>query len=73
MENEFKIAKAKALLLSEGYYVSENAEVNFPEEYRLPRFFTKSCLRDHLLNITGMGSYTTDRELLDRIENLLNY
>lgn len=44
-----------------------------PEDYVLCRDFDRHKLREHLLAITGLGSYVTDDELLQRIKELLIY
>ena len=44
-----------------------------PVEYTIRRDFDRHKLRDHLLNLTGQGSYVSDDELLERIKELLIY
>lgn len=44
-----------------------------PSEYTIRRDFDRHKLRDHLLNLTGQGSYVSNDELLQRIKELLIY
>lgn len=46
---------------------------SLPSSYTIPRNFDRHKLRDHLLNLTGQGSYVSDDELLERIKELLIY
>lgn len=60
-----------------GYYVEGKEEdecrKRMPAEYTIRRDFDRHKLRDHLLNLTGQGSYVSDDELLERIKELLIY
>lgn len=60
-----------------GYYVEGKEEDEgrnrMPAEYTIRRDFDRHKLRDHLLNLTGQGSYVSDDELLERIKELLIY
>ena len=60
-----------------GYYVEGKEEDEYrkrmPTEYTIRRDFDRHKLRDHLLNLTGQGSYVSDDELLERIKELLIY
>lgn len=42
-----------------------------PEDYVLCRDFDRHKLREHLLAITGLGSYVTDEGILNELESLL--
>lgn len=42
-----------------------------PEDYVLCRDFDRHKLREHLLAITGLGSYVTDEGILSELESLL--
>lgn len=46
-------------------------EKQLPEDYVLCRDFDRHKLRDHLLNLTGQGSYVSDDELLEQLKYLL--
>lgn len=60
-----------------GYYVEGKEEdecrKRMTTEYTIRRDFDRHKLRDHLLNLTGQGSYVSDDELLERIKELLIY
>ena len=66
-------------LQDKGYTVEDNGEPEDPEppRNRLPSHYTiKRCfdnkeLREHLLNIAGMGSYVSNEELLEQLKYLL--
>ena len=51
----------------------KNLSQRMPTEYTIRRDFDRHKLRDHLLNLTGQGSYVSDDELLERIKELLIY
>jgi len=51
----------------------KNLSQRMPAEYIIRRDFDRHKLRDHLLNLTGQGSYVSDDELLERIKELLIY
>ena len=42
-----------------------------PSSYTIRRDFDRHKLRDHLLNLTGQGSYVSDDELLEQLKYLL--
>lgn len=42
-----------------------------PEDYILCRDFDRHKLREHLLAITGLGSYVTDEGILNELSTLL--
>ena len=42
-----------------------------PSSYTIKRRFDNKELREHLLNIAGMGSYVSNEELVNRIKELL--
>lgn len=44
---------------------------HLPEDYVLCRDFDRHKLREHLLAITGLGSYVTDEEILSELKSLL--
>lgn len=66
-------------LKSRGYTVEDEGDVletsrtRMPSSYTIRRDFDRHKLRDHLLNLTGQGSYVSDDELLERIKDLLIY
>ena len=39
----------------------------------LPKLFDRFQLRDHLLSITGLGSYVSDKKLFDTLSDLLEF
>lgn len=39
----------------------------------LPKMFDRFQLRDHLVNITGLGSYVSDKKLFDKLSDLLEF
>lgn len=53
--------------------VPEISRTRMPSSYTIRRDFDRHKLRDHLLNLTGQGSYVSDDELLERIKELLIY
>lgn len=53
--------------------IPETSRTRMPSSYTIPRNFDRHKLRDHLLNLTGQGSYVSDDELLQRIKELLIY
>lgn len=44
---------------------------HLPEDYVLCRDFDRHKLREHLLAITGLGSYVTDEGILNELSTLL--
>lgn len=44
-----------------------------PSSYTIKRDFDRHQLRDHLLNLTGQGSYVSDEELVSKLKELLLY
>lgn len=46
-------------------------EDHFSEEYILPREFDRHQLHAHLVNITGLGGYASNSELLEEVKRLL--
>lgn len=66
-------------LQDKGYTVEDNGEPEEPEtprnrlpsSYTIIRNFDNRQLREHLLNITGLGSYVSNEELVNRIKDLL--
>lgn len=66
-------------LQDKGYTVEDNGEPEEPEtprnrlpySYTIIRNFDNRQLREHLLNITGLGSYVSNEELVNRIKELL--
>lgn len=53
--------------------VPETSRTRMLSSYTIRRDFDRHKLRDHLLNLTGQGSYVSDDELLERIKELLIY
>lgn len=39
----------------------------------LPKLFDRFQLRDHLISIAGIGSYSSDKKLFDTLSDLLEY
>lgn len=66
-------------LEDKGYTVEYNGKPEAPEpsrkrlpsSYTIKRCFDNKELREHLLNIAGMGSYVSNEELVNRIKELL--
>ena len=58
-----------------GYYVEGKEEdenrKKVPSEYTIKRCFDNRELREHLLNLAGLGSYVSNDELVNRIKELL--
>lgn len=46
-------------------------EKRLPSHYSIKRCFDNRELREHLLNIAGLGSYVSNEELVNRIKDLL--
>lgn len=51
--------------------VPETSRTRMPSSYTIRRDFDRHKLRDHLLNLTGQGSYVSDDELLEQLKYLL--
>lgn len=51
--------------------VPETSRTRMPSSYTINRLFDRHQLRDHLLNLTGQGSYVSDDELLEQLKYLL--
>lgn len=51
--------------------VPEPSRKRLPSSYTIKRCFDNKELREHLLNIAGMGSYVSNEELVNRIKELL--
>lgn len=49
----------------------ESLGKQLPEDYVLCRDFDRHKLREHLLAITGLGSYVTDEGILNELSTLL--
>jgi len=64
-------------VFEDGKCVSNENEKNLsqrmPAEYIIRRDFDRHKLRDHLLNLTGQGSYVSDDELVNKLKELLIY
>ena len=66
-------------LEDKGYTVEYNGEPEatepprnrLPSHYTIKRCFDNKELREHLLNIAGLGSYVSNEELVNRIKELL--
>lgn len=57
---------------SRGFTVlDEDDEVSNEDGFFLPNLFDRHQLRKHLLNITGLGSYVTDEDILSELKSLL--
>lgn len=41
--------------------------------FLLPKIFSKTQLRDHLTSIAGLGSHTSDSELLEELRRLMYF
>lgn len=51
--------------------IPETSRTRMPSSYTIRRDFDRHKLRDHLLNLTGQGSYVSDDELLEQLKYLL--
>ena len=49
----------------------EPSRKRLPSTYTIKRNFDNRELREHLLNIAGLGSYVSNDELVNRIKELL--
>lgn len=54
-----------------GFCVTKEGDVGDVNGFYLPTFFDRHKLREHLLAITGMGSYVTDEGILNELSTLL--
>ena len=50
---------------------SEPSRKRLPSHYSIKRCFDNRELREHLLNLAGLGSYVSNDELVNRIKELL--
>ena len=50
---------------------SEPSRKRLPSHYSIKRCFDSRELREHLLNLAGLGSYVSNDELVNRIKELL--
>ena len=51
--------------------VPETSRKRLPSSYTIKRCFDNKELREHLLNIAGLGSYVSNEELLEQLKDLL--
>ena len=49
---------------------NHHIETFLPGMYRLPELFTQTQLREHLLDITGLGSYVSKEDILNELKQL---
>ena len=49
----------------------EPSRKRLPSHYTIKRCFDNRELREHLLNLAGVGSYVSNEELVNRIKELL--
>lgn len=85
IEDDDLVAEVRSRRLEDAFEDDDNDEVDedkIREEelvdlkknnHVLPKMFDRFQLRDHLINIAGLGSYVSDETLFNKLSDLLEF